>query len=357
MRQKTASRSAKRFVATLLAIPLCALLPLTAHAKDEPTPVVLDASFKAADQASKLMTVTESKALKGVKKVAVPLFSVEFVIADAQRAETSGFAAAGRASSTLAYTLKGMDPTDFQAITAGLYERFVADLKATGVEVLTPEQLGASPAYKKLAASGVASPILSSSAITAAPAGLPIYGFNKTQTGGTSSGASLFGALSQMGSSFGAVGAILDTATMQQELNAHVIEVQMKVNFVQLTNNNKGFLGRLSSTASVDGKVQPSVGSASFRVYGGSTGGSVTLAAPLALDGAAFSEVRKKESSTGEKVGLVAVAVLGAMIGGGGSSSRDDMEAVADPAKYRDIVGKGLGVVTQMFVQRLKAGE
>ena len=342
--------------ATLAAIALLSIAGV-AHAKDEPTPVVLDANFKATDQASKLMSVAESKALKGVKKVAVPLFSVEFVIADAQRAETSGFAAAGRASSTLAYTLKGVDEADFQAITSGLYERFVAELKATGAEVLTPEQLGASPAYKKLAASGAASPIVSSSAITAAPAGLPIYGFNKTQTGGTSSGASLFGALSQMGSSFGAVGAILDTATMQQELGAHVVEVQMKVNFVQLTNNNKGFLGRLSSTASVDGKVQPSVGSASFRVYGGSTGGSVTLNAPLALDGAAFSEVRKKASSTGEKVGLVAVAVLGAMIGGGNSSSRDDMEAVADAAKYREIVGSGLGTVTQMFVQRLKAGE
>jgi len=33
------------------------------------------------------------------------------------------------------------------------------------------------------------------------------------------------------------------------------------------------------------------------------------------------------------------------------------MEVVADPAKYRDIVGSGLGTVTQMFVQRLKAGE
>ena len=346
--------------ATLAAIALLSIAGV-AHAKDEPTPVVLDANFKATDQASKLMSVAESKALKGVKKVAVPLFSVEFVIADAQRAETSGFAAAGRASSTLAYTLKGVDEADFQAITATLYERFVADLKATGVEVLTPEQLGASPAYRKLAAGGVASPIVSSSAITAAPAGLPIYGFNKTQTGGTSSSASLFGALAQMGSSFGVVGTIMESVTMQQELGVHVIEVQMKVNFVELTNNNKGFLGRLSNTASVDGRVQPSVGSASFRILGGTSGGasggSVTLAAPLALSGAAFSSVRKKESSTGEKAGLVAVAVLGALIGSKNTSDRDDMEAVADPAKYREIVGNGLGTVTQMFVQRLKAGE
>jgi hypothetical protein len=30
---------------------------------------------------------------------------------------------------------------------------------------------------------------------------------------------------------------------------------------------------------------------------------------------------------------------------------------VADPSRYREIVGAGLGTVTQMFVQRLKAGE
>jgi len=356
MKQRRPLAALSRTLTTLATCASLGCLAWPALAADKPEPVVLDANFKASEQAGKMFSVAEGKALKDVKRVAVPLFSVEFVTADAQRAETSGFAAAGRASATTAYTLKGVEEADFQAITTTLYERFLADLKDAGIEVLPHEQLAASPSYKKLAASGVPSPIKSNSAITTAPPGMPIYGMNKAQTGGTSSGASLLGAFAQMGAGFGAVSSGMDTYTLQQELGAAVISVHMKVIFVQLTNNNKGFLGRMSSTASVGSTVQPTVASATFNIMS-ATGGVLTLAQPLALDAAAFSAVRKKESSTGEKVGLVAVAVLGALIGSGSTSSRDDMEAVADPVKYRDIVGGGLGTVTQMFVQRLKAGE
>jgi DNA-binding response OmpR family regulator len=51
---------------------------LAQAAKDAPEPVTVDAQFKPSEQASKLFSVAEGKALKGVTKVAVPLFSVEF---------------------------------------------------------------------------------------------------------------------------------------------------------------------------------------------------------------------------------------------------------------------------------------
>ncbi len=348
--------SDRRFRRIAAVLAFSALMPLGASAKDKPEPISLDASFNVTEQANKLFRVAEGQALKGVKKVAVPLFSVEFVIADNERAETSGFASAGRASAALYYKLKGVDDADFQAITTALYLRFLTDLKDAGMEVMPQAQVAASPTYQKLAAGGTPSPIKSDSAITVSPPGMPIYGFNKVQTGGTSSGSSLFGALSQMGSGFGAVGAAIDTVAMQQELGVALIEVQMKVNFVQLTNNNRGFLGRLGSTASVDGKVQPSVGSAMFSVQS-STRGSLTLTNPLALDAAAFSEVRQKPTTAGDVAGGVAVALIRLASGSKDSSSSEEMEAVADPAKYRDVVGTGLGTVTQMFVQRLKAGE
>lgn len=348
-----------RYLACVLASCLTAATP-AANAADAPPPIAVDANFKATEQATKLFSVAEGKALKDVKKVAVPLFSVEFVIADNESAQTSGFGSTGRASAAAYYKLIGVSEPDFQAITNALHERFLADLKAAGMEVLPYEQVAASPTYKKLAAGGTPSPIKSDSAITVAPAGMPIYGFNKTQTGGTSSGASLFGALSQMGAGFGAVGAALDGVALQKELGVSLIEVQMKVNFVQLTNNNKGFLGRLSDTASVEGKVSPSVGSAMFRVQS-TTQGSLTLTNPLALDNAAFIEVRKKPTTAGDVAGAVALAVLQLAINSRGNSSHDssteEMEAVADPTRFRAIVGAGLGTVTQMFVQRLKAGE
>jgi hypothetical protein len=352
-------RPSSHFLASVLVFCLAGALP-TAKAADTPQPIAVDATFKATEQATKLFRVAEGKALKDVTKVAVPLFSVEFVTADNESAQTSGFGSTGRASTTAHYKLMGVGDPDFQAITTALYERFLADLKAAGMEVLPHEQVAASPTYKKLAAGGTPSPIKSDSAITIAPPSMPIYGVNKTQTGGNSSSASLFGALSQMGAGFGAVGAALDSVALQKELDASLIEVQMKVNFVQLTNNNKGFLGRLTDTASVEGKVSPSVGSAMFRVQS-TTQGSLTLTNPLALDNAAFIEVRKKATTAGDVAGAVAIAVLQLAINSrsnsSNSSSSDEMEAVADPSRYREIVGAGLGTVTQMFVQRLKAGE
>ena len=39
------------------------------------------------------------------------------------------------------------------------------------------------------------------------------------------------------------------------------------------------------------------------------------------------------------------------------SSGIDEMEPVADPLKYRKVVGIGLTTAGQMFAQRLRAGE
>ena len=340
----------------LLLAACLSLAAVASHAADAPEPVTVDAGFRPAEQAGKLLKVAEGQALKGLKKVAVPLFSVEFVTADSERAENSGFGNVGRSSASVAFQLKGVEEPDFAAITQALYNGFVADLQAAGLEVLTQEQVAASPTYRKLAAGGVPSPIKSSDAITLAPAGMAIYGFNKVQSGGSGSSSKLFGALAQMGSGFSAVGAAMDGPAVQQELGAALLEVQLKVSFVQLNNLSKGFLGRLSGSSQVAYEVRPMVASATFSVQSG-TRGSLTLTQPLALDKAAIAEVRTVPTSTAEKAGLVAVAILSVAIGGNSSTSSDAKEAVADPARYREIVGGGLSQATQMFVARLKKGE
>ncbi|MEO5734117.1 MAG: hypothetical protein ABIN96_00805 [Rubrivivax sp.] len=345
--------SVRRLLATAA---LCLLPALGVQARDTPDAIPLDTTFNATEQAAKLFTVAQGQAMQGVKKVAVPLFSVEFVTGDNERAETSGFAAAGRSSAAIYYQLKGVDETDFQAITTALYQRFLTDLATAGFEVLTQDQVAASPTYRSLAASGTPSPIKSDGAITLAPPGMAIYGFNKEQSGGSSNSKSLFGALSKLSAGFSAVGAVMDTPKLQQELGAALIEVQMKVNFVKLSNGNRGFLGRLSNTASVGGKVEPTITSAIFSVQS-STRGALTLSNPLTLDPAAFSEVRDKPTTAGDTAGAVAVGLLRLALNSKDSSSTQQLEAVADPARYREVVTQGLGTVAQMFVQRLKAGE
>ncbi len=349
------SRPALRLAITLAAAVLLAHAP-GALAKDAPEPVTVDAAFSAADMAGKLTEVTEAATLKGITRVAVPQFSVQFVTFDSATAETSGFAAAGRARVTSSYVLKGVAEPDFQALAEALYTQFLQGLQASGLEVLPFAQVAAAPSYPKLVATGVMTPVREDNAITVAPAGMALYGTNRAVATAPKKNAGVFGAFSGMGSVFSAIGSIGDVQALGKELgDAALLEVHMVVNFVELTNNNKGFFGRLSSTASVDAKTSPSVASATMGVQVGAVRGTVTLAAPLVLDAAAFSEVREQAKSTGEKAGMVAAAVLSFAVGSKDSSSSTTMEALADPARYRDVVGGGLAQVGQMFTARLKA--
>lgn len=338
--------------AALLAVGLLTGAPAL-HAKEQPS-IAVEAGFNAAEMSGKVFTSPDPAAFKGLSRVAVPLFTVEFITADNVSAETSGFAAAGRARASAYYKLIGVDEPEFQALTDALYADFLRDLKASGLDVVTTEQLLASPTYRKITAGGSASPIKSDSTQMLAPAGLSIYGFSKASAGGEKK--SLFGTLSSIGAGFAAVSGLTDTIDLQKELGAAIVEVQMRVHFVQLTNNNKGFLGRLSSTASVSGNALPSVRSATLNVQTAATRSVLTLQNPLTFDGSAFSEVREEATTAGDVAGGVAVALLQMATGSKDSSSTEKYEAVADPVKYREVVGAGLGTVREMMLAQLKAG-
>lgn len=324
------------------------------HAKDELTPLRVDAGFNAATAASTGFSIADSTALKGIKRVAVPVFAVEFIVADNVSSQTSGFAAAGRASSSLYYKLLGVGESDFQAITDALYAQFLAELQASGVEVLGAQQVLAAPTYAKLVAGGSAAPIKSSSTMMMAPAGLGLYGFAKMGGGSSANSKSLFGALADVGAGFSAVGAIGDTIQMAKELDASLIEVRMRVSFVQLSDNSKGFLGRLSGTASTSGKAFPSVDNVMMGVQTGPMRSTLTMKNSLTLDSAAFADVREKATTAADVAGAVAVTLLQLAIGSKDSSSSSELEVVADPVKYPQVIGAGLGSAGSMLVARMK---
>ena len=327
-----------------------------AQAKDAPEPVAVDAGFKAAEQASKLLTITDTKALKGLTKVAVPQFSVEFVTADSVSGETSGFAAAGRASVTASYKLIGVGQEEFQAMAEALYTDFLRELQVSGLEVVSADQLAAAPSYRKQVASGTPLPVVNDSAITVAPAGMALYGTARVmaEAGGKKSG--LLGGLAAFGNVMSAIGGASDNVELQKELGgAALLEVHMKVHFVKLTNNNKGFFGRLSNTASVSAKAYPSVTSASMSVLAGFEGSSVSLKQPLTFDAAAFSDVREEATTAKDVAGAVLVGLISMASGSKNTSDYKRYETVADAGKYREVVGGGLGIVREMMVARLKA--
>ena len=330
----------------------------SALAEDQLPAVALEPGFDAGAQAGRLLTLTEAQALKGIKRVVVPLFSIDFVTADSEKAETSGFAAAGRATSMASYTLKGMTQGDFQALTDAAYGRFLADLQAAGFDTVSADRLQASATYRKLLASGKPAPVLRSDGMMLAPAGMGLYGFSQVASGGSKPG--LFNALSSMGSSFSAVGSALDTIELAKELDAAVLEVQLVVQFVQLTNENKGFLGRLAGSATVSAKVYPHIARASYSVQSPTPSAArsvLSLRQPLALDAAAITEVRSAPTTAMDVAGAVVAGLINLASRSGNSVSSDEKEAIADPVRYSATVGQGLSAVNQMVVQRLRVGE
>lgn len=340
----------------LVTASLAALLltAAPAHAKEEFTPLTVDANFNAADAAVKGFTIPDTAALKGITRVAVPVFAVEFIVADSVSASTSSFGASGRSTSSQYYKLLGVGQPDFQAITDGLYLRFLDELRASGIEVVEAAQVTASPTYAKLVASGSPAPIIESSSMMMSPLGLGLYGFAKMGGGSSASKKSLFGAFSEVGAGFAAVGAIGDTIQLANELNASLLEVRMRVNFVKLTDNNKGFFGKMALSASTTGKSFPSVDNVMMSVQSGPTRSSVTMKHTLTLDASAFADVREKAATKADIAGAVALGLLQLAIGSKDSSSTKEMEVIADPDKYRQVVGDGLNSAGSMLVARLK---
>jgi hypothetical protein len=340
-------------LAAVLAMGALALATLPLHAA-EGEPLALEAGFKPAEQAAALVSASETGPIKGLKRVAVAQFAVEFVTADSVSAQTSGFGTAGRASVSGQYKLVGVQAADFQALLQDQYSHFIKQLRERGLEVVEPDQLAASATWRKLVAAGTPLPQQSATSITVGPPGHALYGFAKGSAAQAQGG--LFGTLTAIGSGFGAVGAGIDNSSVQQELDgAALIEVTMRVHFAQLTNHNKGFFGRLSDRAEVSAKLHPIVTQARLSVQAGPAVTTMALKRPLLLDPEAFTELRKLDKSAGEVAGAVALGLLRMAIGNKDSSSADSFEAVSEPVRYRERVGAGLATVGELFVNRIAA--
>lgn len=339
----------------LQSLALAAAFCTVAHAADAPPAVAVDASFDAAAVAAQGFQIADTKALKGITRVAVPVFVVDFVTADNVRTQTSGFAAAGRASAALYYKLLGVGEPEFQALTDTMHADLLQRLKDSGLQVVGADELQASAAYRKLAAGGKKMPTKSDTNTVLSAQGANVYGFARASTGPAKASSGLFGALAGMGDGFSAVGDVLDSITLAKELNAATMEVRLRVNFVELADNNKGFFGRLANTASTTGKAFPSIDGVMVQVQQGDLRSSMTLNRSLVLDPAVFAEVREKPSTAGDVAGAVLVGLIRLASSSKDSSSSTEMEAIADPTRYKQIVGAGMNSLSDVLVARLKA--
>lgn len=351
---------------TALAACLLALAGVPhALAAAAPEPVAVDASFKPSEQAAALLKqLGDDKHYRGIRRVAVTQFAVQFVTADSISGETAGGFGSNSASVTGHYKLSGVGQAEFQAAADAFHAEFERQLQAAGLEVVPKAQVLASPIWQRLAATGQTLPTVTEETTTVAPQGLALFGVSRAvlepaQNARSGSGVgglgNLLGAVSAIGNIAQAVSQGGDNTELQNELGgAALLEVTMRVHFARLTNHNRGFFGRMSNTAKVSAAVAPSITMARLSV--GQNGAAVgfELQRPLTLDASALSEMRKASKTSGETAAAIGLGLLRAAIGAGSSSS-DSFEAVADPARWPEVIGQGMGLTGQMLVQRLTA--
>lgn len=96
----------------------------------------------------------EKKFKKAPKKVYIANFQVYFhVVASATAKSTGGTTIGGgmikgNTKTTMTVAVEGVDIPDFQKITDETYDRFVADLKAKGFEIMNTEEAAGIPFYE-----------------------------------------------------------------------------------------------------------------------------------------------------------------------------------------------------------------
>jgi hypothetical protein len=133
-------------VATLLASALSAN-----NALAQGTKPAIPIEEIAADPAelTKVFNIAPKSVLKGVTKIAIPLFAVETAIKTGAgiKQETG----TGSVSQSVTYLLAGVPQKEMQQAVDSLYDGLVAELKALGIEVVPPEQIIATNAYKQAA--------------------------------------------------------------------------------------------------------------------------------------------------------------------------------------------------------------
>lgn len=307
-----------------------------------------------AGDAGTLIWVNKPGAAKGVRKVIIPFFQVQFVV------DSDTSAVAGKASSKMMVKLVGPTPDQMQAITDRLYARLVSDLAATGLSVVEAGEARSYANFTKLQEGGKqsGSKIDGHEGVNSlffAPRGMTFY-FLPTQDIAYT-GAGSFGGFST---------AMLPPReqALMDESGAAVLGFRAVVDFASLDNNNKKSPFRMlrskARTSAEAGiairpiatqlwlmtpQAKPGVTDMQNRMR-------FEVQAPLLIDTdaiTAMTDARTGGDKTSEAVGNA----LGMLMGGGTSKKRKYDIAVDRAVWERDVEAALQGVET-MLVTRLR---
>jgi hypothetical protein len=312
----------------------------------------IDLTADPAPTAEKAVKCESMKKLKGVNKVVITSFNVQFVTARKANAHAGGGSDHGASYVHSDVTLKGLDDTNFQAITEAAYTNFVAQLKDMGLEVMPYAEYAALPEYEKMKSCFYTSPKEDDALFSGmptrifAPAGMPVVFYGDEES---VSPTARMGATASMS---GHAPKVMEPK-IAKESGVPAIHVFLLVDFAQVKTSG----GTFSSTASVQTKPQLAIGRQSHAafVFDGSLGGpQIVKLANYAYGNDNYIDAYKDVTTTTQLVGDAAANVIG-VLGGGGVHKTRSYEADADPAAYQAISVKYLGAVTRLWLDAVKA--
>ena len=279
------------------------------------------------------------------RRVFVPLFQVEFINQSSASSSSYSISSGNSSKVSVTYQLVGVDTASFIAIVDKLYADFVAELKASGYNVVSKEELLATPQYKELMKRGEKSnPISLASrleggnrALVVAPTGMGVVYFG-TFAAPPSVTKTLWKALS------GDLPEAMATA-LADSLNAVPVFAQYVVGFASLSDQHVKGSGNSSVSAEYRFTIAGGHSKIAFANERGQMKGgknknrwglngvnaSAQLSKPV-FGSNGWVVGRRDVTSTGTKIaeGLGnALGALAAMSGGCGSSSSSKTKVYA----------------------------
>ena len=118
----------------------------------EPTEPAAEAAQPApALSAEDYVLAEKPEALRGISRVAITTFSVEYMTSLEAKTEGDWGNLIANKPNNVSVKMTGHDPAGWQAVVDSFYEKLVVDLTAAGIEVVPQETLRAQPDYATIA--------------------------------------------------------------------------------------------------------------------------------------------------------------------------------------------------------------
>lgn len=323
------------------------------------------AGTAAAPTVAEFIKAEQPGVLGGRKKVAIATFTLQLV-RDQGIERSAGTFGMFQGQSASYFTQTRIDQATLQAVADRLYDTFVAELKAGGVDVVPQAELDADPNYQELRKIAVASPfsdtlntgkgkdqVMGVNLLTAAK-GLPIITqglqdkkWFPTQTEG-------YGSLMKV---------VLGGATTAKTLQAPLLHVKLALSMVELKGRGWGGssqFGNLtvkSASWNFDADPLPRFveGGTAVLVSGADLSGQpqprglLTLAKAIPVTGLELT------ASAGEGGNARGSGLLGALARAASGTNTTAADAYLDvePANFSARVADGAGQVLRLFVQAM----